>query len=131
MGKKLQLVEHASYWEIPIRGMAISRFIIDFTFLEIEVFEDFTLTFRFEGEFLFEAGGQERILTIADPPSLCPILTTLNHAIKLAQFSKEGVLEIHLEDDSKFIVKPRYMVEAWELHSSVGLRVVCVPGGGL
>lgn len=132
MAKGPQLVDHKTHWEIPIQGRTLTSFVISFAFFEIKILEDdFDLTFRFEGDFFFESSGEQNTLNVRQPTSLSPILSVLNHPLKLIRFTEQGLLEIQFEEDAKLTVKPDPMFESWQLWGDNSLLVVCMPGGRL
>lgn len=132
MAKGPQLVDHKTHLEIPIQGRTLTSFVISFAFFEIKILEDdFDLTFRFEGDFFFESAGEQNTLNVRQPTSLSPILSVLNHPLKLIRFTEQGLLEIQFEEDAKLTVKPDPMFESWQLRGDNSLLVVCMPGGRL
>lgn len=124
--------KYEDYWEIPLDGRVISRFIIDISFIEIEILEnDFELTLRVENDFAFENADNTQVISRENPASIGPILILLNHPLKLLHITQHGIVSLLFEEPFKLIVEPQDRFESWELWDKDGFGLLCGPGGGV
>ncbi len=73
--------------------------------------------------------GEEIFLTPSEPSSLAPILPFFNFKVIGISIQKTGQLKVEFGDEHTLEVSPDDCYEAWELGCSVGLMMVCSPGG--
>lgn len=127
------LIEETDYWVIPIRGEIVTQCRIDYAFgLEIWESDDFLVSIRIGGNFLFKTDGEEHWLSTQNQPTtLCLALSVLHKKIDTAVAYKNGRLELKFEGNLEVSVPPDLKYEAWELSGTGGLHLVCRPGGGL
>lgn len=86
-----------------------------------------------ESECLLRTPGGEDRMNPEDPRSLVAILPFAQGA-KVAHISirKTGQLQLEFESGSSLEVNPQQRFEAWQLgSSSIGLLMVCAPGGSV
>jgi hypothetical protein len=97
--------------------------------------------------FLTESGGQVKIETpfvligedqarkVIDPPapgtSAVDVLRVLRQKIVRADFTDEGHLRLEIGTVMSIEVDPHDSFEAWNFADSRGVKVVCLPGGGV
>jgi hypothetical protein len=67
----------------------------------------------------------------ANEGQLHPAFGLLSATVTDAMAYATGRLDVHFADGSRLTVDPSEDAEAWEVHSSRGLRIVATPGGGL
>lgn len=140
MSKILEPIDHEEYWELPIGGeKVVGLHIVSGFALEISP-PDYSLTINLWEEFLLSQGGQESFLSRENPPSLAPGLGLIEKAVDSIRIGKTGSLEIFFSNQAKISVQPSERYEAWQILGGYGdsgalglsgLRIICVPGGGL
>lgn len=73
----------------------------------------------------------EAVVSINDLKTIPDLLQLINMPILQISAFKTGDLEIQLDEGICLFVTYSEEIEAWELHSSAGKRVVSMPGGQL
>jgi hypothetical protein len=128
--------------ELPLDGDVVTRCCIDgsiggqcvaFTphFWGHE--ENFAI--RIAQPFLLKEGEREQQLSPDNLGHLRVALGVLGKTVEEAvAYQSNGTLEVSFTDETMLVVPPHPLYEAWDLYSSTshqGLKIVCLPGGGL
>jgi hypothetical protein len=124
------LVEHSDYWEIPLTGKSVSRFVIDrrvtLNFLDPE---DEETSIEIEADFKVKVNSEEFTLSPENRTSLGPVFELFNYTVESAVAFKNGKLEIKFVENATLTVLPTPEFESWQVIGVRGLRVVCTGGG--
>jgi hypothetical protein len=126
------MIETSDSWIIPIVDMEVSRFLIDYI-LYIQVGSEprlFTVAMETKGTYV-EASGQEHTVLPQKKESIGILLSTLHTHITNAVAYKSGRLILSFSDSSYLLVDADDKFEAWSINGSDGLKLVCLPGGGI
>ena len=128
------LIEHDDYWEIPLKGKPVGRFLID-NALKLEFLEpvEEETTIVIEGRFALENADKTIMLDVVTPTALGPVFSLYRKIVASAVAFKHGTLEVQFAEGDKLIVPtdPNGNYESWEVFGAHGLRIVCKPSGGL
>ena len=73
--------------------------------------------------------GHEAELIPEESPSLSPILAFANAKVSGISIRKTGHLKLEFGSGARLEVGPNERYEAWELGLSIGVLMVCAPGG--
>ena len=84
-----------------------------------------------ESGFKYWRAGVEYALDPAQPTALGPVLGMCGAEIDEAIANKSGELIVTFRGGSTIVVPPHPECEAWNCVGENGLRVVCIPDGGL
>jgi hypothetical protein len=69
------------------------------------------------------------VLTPAEPSTLAPVLPLFNTVVTSIAIRNTGQLRVQFGDSRSLQVDPDDAYEAWQLGCSIGLMLVCSPGG--
>lgn len=115
--------------DLSIEGETVVRVCFDeaLTFLTDGGFE-----LRIETSAAIETSSENMMLEPGVPgASAIPVLGFVGSRIDRGEVLESGVLKIFFSSDSGLTVSPDANFEAWELVGPRGMRVVCLPGGGI
>ncbi len=130
--RKMELVEKTDFWIVPIEGREVTRCYIDYSFgIELWLPGD-PVVIRINETFYFIAKDVKYMFVpFQEPEAVGPILSILHKTIEYAKAYKDGRLELKFSDESLLSVPVNVKYEAWEINATNGLRLICLPGGGL
>jgi hypothetical protein len=82
-----------------------------------------------EQRFWLRGPDCDAVVMPSEPATLAPVLRLFNAEVTGAAIQKTGQLKIQFGDDWSLEVEPNASYEAWQLSASLGVMLVCSPGG--
>jgi hypothetical protein len=127
------LEETRDCWILPLGGMLVASFVIDYAFaVEFAPEAGEPLTLRIEAPFTLSRGDRSRTFSPgANPTGLGPALHLFRKKVEQAMAWKGGRLDVGFVDGIELRVGPDPQFGAWQLSDSRGLLIGAAPGGGL
>lgn len=127
------LREHHQFWELPLRGLTVTRCALDSAFhLHLQSGHAmYELTLEAPFAYLSSSADLHHVSLESNPVEVAPALRLLDATIADARAHKSGGLDIRFTDGSRLSAGSDDTFEAWNLSSAEGLLMVSAPGGKL
>lgn len=117
--------------QLPMAGQEVSRVCFDWA-ITLEFLDGFPETsIRIGGKIRLQVGTEEVEIDpeVSASAGRAVVLVRKRAAAGIAL--RDGTLRIVFSDGTKIAASPSSPYEAWELSASNGLKLVCLPSGGL
>ncbi|MCB9451589.1 MAG: hypothetical protein H6672_09120 [Anaerolineaceae bacterium] len=131
MSNDLFIRDHQDHWLLPIEMGVVVRCTFDYGCVLEIAWRGLSINVRIEGDILFRTKDGEKILSGEDATLLTEILLILNQKVDSAKVFKDGKLVLDFSNEVTLAASSSVEYEAWQITSSNGLRIVCMPGGEL
>ena len=125
----MTLTEEKDGWQLVLVAGVVQLLQIDFRlgFILTDGHDDAKLSVGSKCRLI--QSGHEAELTPEEPSSLSPILAFANAKITGISIHKTGHLKLEFGSGARLEVGPNERYEAWELGLSIGVLMICAPGG--
>ena len=125
----MTLIEEEDGWQLVLVAGVVRLLQIDYTlgFILGDAHDDAKLTV--ENECRLIQSGREAELIPEESSSLSPILAFANAKVSGISVRKTGHLKLEFGSGARLEVGPDERYEAWHLGLSIGVLMVCAPGG--
>jgi hypothetical protein len=118
-------------WELPIAGIPVSRFIVDYGFTLAFTEASFDCAIRFEGLLTLVQHTTSTAHDVTKGDQLTPLFSLLGVPAVSGFAHENGSLRIVFENGWQVLANADAECESWQLYSSSGAKIVCSPGGTL
>ena len=127
----MKLTEESGGWRLALSQGFVQLIQIDFRLgLFLGDAPDMAKLYIAE-DFLLKNQGREDTINPEDSCSLAPLLAFFNAKVAGIDIRTTGHLRLEFEAGSSLEVNPNELYEAWELNSSIGVMMICSPGGSV
>ena len=118
-------------WELPVDGTSVTQVRVDFAVTLIFTVDRFSCSVRVTNDFDLATGESVRRFATDKPTDLGPMMALLGSEVRFALAHSTGALTIEFADGQRLLTSAHPTYEAWEFESSLGARIVSMPGGEL
>lgn len=127
----MMICEQSDGWLVTFDGCAITRCCVDTGFTLLMTEASASLELRIEGELSLSGSTGSLSLTAGHALDAIPILELIQVNVCSISMAKAGELQLLLANDRVLRIDWSENYEAWEISADNGLKIVCLPGGGL
>lgn len=126
-----KLRKSAGGWQLPLEGTCLSQVIVDFAITLRFLASQFHSSIRIGQPLTVSAASGSSLLSSNPSSDLRPLLSLINSNVESCLAFDSGELQLSFSGGARLSVTPHPQYEAWEFESSMGERIVSVPGGAL
>jgi hypothetical protein len=126
-----RLIHANDSWQLPIAGIPVSRFVVDYEFTIAFTDGAFDCTIRFEGTLTLVKRSTALARDVTQPGQLAELFSLLGVPAVSGTAHENGDLRVVFENGWEVLASAEPDYEAWEVSTSTGARIVCSPGGQL
>ena len=118
-------------WELPVGGTSVTQIRVDFAVTLLFTADRFSCSLRIENDFDLATGESVARFSTDKPADLGPVIALFGSEVSFGLAHSTGALTIEFVDGQRLLSSAGPSYEAWEFESSLGARVVSMPGGEL